>query len=142
VLVEPAAVPRTQSGKIQRRSCRDAYLAGDLAPLATSTDAAPAAADDAGARSTVSGLLLALPPEVRAAAITTELRRRIAGALGVSWEALPEDKSLIASGMDSMRMIRLRQDLERDYGVTVPMSDFPRATVHDLSQAILRGVGD
>ncbi|MEU4739372.1 AMP-binding protein [Actinosynnema sp. NPDC023658] len=138
VLVEPSAVPRTQSGKIQRRSCRDAYLDGSLTPLATSADVAQA--DAIGSRSTVSGLLLALPPEVRAAAVAAELRGRIAGVLGVSPDALPEDKSLIASGMDSMRMIKLRQDLERDYGVTVPMSEFPRATVHDLGLAILRGV--
>ncbi len=32
VLVAPGAVPRTSSGKVRRRACRDAYLAGELTP--------------------------------------------------------------------------------------------------------------
>ncbi|GAA1196009.1 fatty acyl-AMP ligase [Pseudonocardia alaniniphila] len=38
VLVAPNAVPRTSSGKIRRRSCRDAYLDGHYADPGTDTD--------------------------------------------------------------------------------------------------------
>lgn len=141
VLVEPAAVPRTPSGKVRRRSCRESYLNGSLVPLATSTWVAPAA-ESADARSAMGDLLLALPPEVRASAVTTELRRRIAAMLGVSWQTLPDDKPLIGLGMESVRMIRLRHDVERDYGVSLPMSEFLHGTVHDLCLAVLREVGD
>ncbi|WP_165968227.1 AMP-binding protein [Saccharopolyspora elongata] len=141
VLVEPAAVPRTQSGKVRRRGCRESYLNGELVPLATSTWVAPAA-EPTAARSAMGDLLLALPPEVRASAVTTELRKRIASALGVSWQALPDDKPLIGLGMESVRMIRLRHDVERDYGVSLPMSEFMNGTVQDLSLVVLREVGD
>lgn len=140
VLVEPAAVPRTQSGKVRRRSCRESYLNGELVPLATSTWVAPAA-ESTGARSAMGDLLLAMPPEVRASAVTTELRRRIAAALGVSWQALPDDKPLIGLGMESVRMIRLRHDVERDYGVSLAMSEFLHGTVQDLCLVVLREVG-
>ncbi len=141
VLVEPAAVPRTQSGKVRRRTCREAYLNGSLASLATSTWVAPAV-EAVGTRLAMGGLLLALPPEDRTSAVTTELRQRIAGLLGVSWQTLRGDEPLISLGMESVRIIKLRHDIERDYGVTLPMSEFLRGTVDNLCLAVLREVGD
>jgi len=35
VLLKPGSIPKTSSGKIQRHACRDGYLAGTLAALAT-----------------------------------------------------------------------------------------------------------
>lgn len=141
VLVEPAAVPRTQSGKIRRSGCREAYLDGTLVALAVSRAAAPAAGSEAD-RSAMGDLLRALPAEVRATAVTTELLRRIAAMLGVDQQTLPDDQQLIGLGMESVRMIKLRHDVERDYGISLAMSEFLRATVQDLCLAILREVGD
>lgn len=141
VLVEPAAIPRTRSGKVRRRSCRESYLNGELVPLATSTRVAPVA-ESAGTWSAATDLLLAMPPEARASALTTQLRRRIADALGVDWRSLPEDKPLIGLGMESVRIIKLRHDVERDYGASLPMSEFIQWTVRDLALAVLREVGN
>src|SRR5690606_21925487 len=35
VLIKISSIPKTSSGKIQRHACRDGYLAGTLAALAT-----------------------------------------------------------------------------------------------------------
>jgi acyl-CoA synthetase (AMP-forming)/AMP-acid ligase II len=42
LLVAPGQVPRTTSGKVRRRACRDLYLAGALRPAPASRHAAPA----------------------------------------------------------------------------------------------------
>ncbi len=139
VLVEPAAIARTQSGKVRRRGTRDSYLDGSLVPVGRSTAAAPAAAPD-GTRSAAGGLLLALPAEARGPAVTTELRRRIATLLGVHPETLPDDEPLIGLGLESVRMIKLRHEVEQGYGVSLPMSEFVRATLADLAGAVLREI--
>jgi aryl carrier-like protein len=139
VLVEPAAVPRTQSGKVRRRGTRESYLDGSLVAVGRSTAAAPAVESDS-ARRAAGGLLLALPPEVRVSAVTTELRRRIAALLGVDPQTLPGDEPLIGLGLESVRMIKLRHEVETGYGVSLPMSEFLRATLDDLAGAVLREV--
>ncbi|MBF6332802.1 acyl carrier protein [Nocardia transvalensis] len=60
----------------------------------------------------------------------------------MSRQTLPDDKPLIGLGMESVRMIRLRHDVEQDYGVSIPMSEFVHATVDDLCAAVLREVDD
>jgi acyl-CoA synthetase (AMP-forming)/AMP-acid ligase II/aryl carrier-like protein len=141
VLVEPAAVPRTQSGKVRRRGTRESYLDGSLVAVGRSTAAAPAVESD-GARRATGGLLLALPPAVRVTAVTTELRRRIAALLGVDPQTLPGDEPLIGLGLESVRMIKLRHEVEHGYGISLPMSEFLRATLDDLAGAVLRGIAD
>src|SRR5690606_8518525 len=39
VLIKVSSIPKTSSGKIQRHACRDGYLAGTLAAVATWTAA-------------------------------------------------------------------------------------------------------
>jgi amino acid adenylation domain-containing protein len=48
-LIRTATLPKTTSGKVQRRACRAAWLAGELAVVAAWT-AAPAAVENVGAR--------------------------------------------------------------------------------------------
>ncbi|MCC6746937.1 MAG: fatty acyl-AMP ligase [Deltaproteobacteria bacterium] len=46
VLIKAGALPKTSSGKLQRRACRAALLAGELEPLGTSSAAAKGSAPD------------------------------------------------------------------------------------------------
>ena len=141
VLVEPAAIPRTQSGKVRRRSCKESYLDGSLVPLASSRRVAPTTYSSDN-RSVVTDLLISLSPEVRTSAVTSELRRRIATLLGVSAQTLADDQPLIDLGMDSMQMIKFRHGVERDYGVSLPLSKFVHATVRDICLLALSNIGD
>lgn len=139
VLVAPAAIPRTASGKVRRRGCRDAWADGSLVALATSTR------PDSATAETTTGLdaaaLRATAPGDRVATLVADLSNRVGAALGVEPSTLPADRSLVALGLESTRLIRLRHDLERDFAVTVPTSEFLRASVDDLCRLVLAGIG-
>jgi amino acid adenylation domain-containing protein len=137
VFVEAAAVPTTDSGKVRRGACRDAYLAGDLRPLATSRAraAAPAAAVPDEERP-LREMVTALEPHLRGPVVTAEVRRRLAAALGPAAGEPPTDQPLAALGMESLRTIALRHGLERDFAVSLSTADFFRGTVTDIAAAI------
>ncbi|UKY51780.1 AMP-binding protein [Streptomyces inhibens] len=131
LLVEAAAVPRTASGKIQRRACRQAYLDGRLAPLARARvqeTAGPADGPDTAAAA-LAVMVAALPAEMRSVAVGAEVRRRVAHLAGAEAGELAEETVLGDLGLDSMRLMTLRQGLLTDFGVSLPLSHFSRGTI-------------
>ncbi len=123
VLIPPATLPRTTSGKVRRAACRAAYVAGELPALATSPLAATAGAEEAGDEPGAAELL-ALPPEERPALLLASLRRRAARAMRLPPEALPPRDSeppLTALGLDSLAALELRGGLEADFGAAPPL---------------------
>ncbi|MCB9752104.1 MAG: AMP-binding protein [Myxococcales bacterium] len=107
VLVYPRTIPKTSSGKIQRRACREAYLRRKLDMLANSVlESAPGVrwAGPAPTREVV----LALPYAERLGVMTEYLRAQIAQMLSVDVGAVDVGKPLIDLGMDSV----LAADLE------------------------------
>jgi amino acid adenylation domain-containing protein len=121
LLVSPDQIPVTASGKVRQAACRQAYLDGDLRPVAVSrspesarpvTGATPPGGDD----------------------LTAGLRERVAAALRLPAEQVPVDQPLAGLGLESLRAIELRRTLERDYAVTVPMAELLPGTVTDLSR--------
>ncbi|OLF11712.1 hypothetical protein BLA60_12380 [Actinophytocola xinjiangensis] len=94
VLVRPASVPRTTSGKVQRHRCRADYLAGNLKVVTADVDAAPSpglARDDL------------LAAEDRAGLIEAYLRDRA------------------AAGLDSLAAVQLGHEIEAATGVPLPL---------------------
>ena len=121
VLVKRGSVPRTTSGKIRRRACRDRYLAGELKVVAAllagppAAEAAPAAeapgsAAGAAVRGSATGLLLAL-------------RDRIAALLGLPADRLRPDLPLVAQGIDSLRAAELCAVLRDEYGIEAELAE-------------------
>jgi acyl-CoA synthetase (AMP-forming)/AMP-acid ligase II/acyl carrier protein len=113
-LVRFASLPKTSSGKIQRRRCRELFLAGQLdAYLATGTAGmqvpmGPAAADATG-----------LPPAEFAA-----LHAGIAQVLALAPALLDPAAPLLAQGMSSLRAVELQCLLEEKFGVKLDYEDF------------------
>ncbi|WP_091075556.1 non-ribosomal peptide synthetase [Micromonospora nigra] len=131
LLVGPDGVAKTVSGKVQRGACRDRYVAGELRPLARAgRPAAPAAS--APAPAPVRDMLLALDEALRAPVLTAEVRRRLAALLGTTADRVGTDVPLAGLGLESLRAIELRRDLERDLGVPLPLVEFMRGSVDDL----------
>ncbi|HXM59150.1 MAG TPA: amino acid adenylation domain-containing protein, partial [Candidatus Dormibacteraeota bacterium] len=104
VLVRPAAIPRTTSGKLRRQACRAAYLTGTLDPIAVvEAPSAPEAEGRAGE---------ADPESVIRAALARTLDREPGDIdLGVPLAAL---------GLDSLRAMELWNAVERALGVALP----------------------
>jgi acyl-CoA synthetase (AMP-forming)/AMP-acid ligase II/aryl carrier-like protein len=138
LLVAPDAVPRTASGKIQRTACRQAYLDGALEPLGRSGVRQPPAADELKAsRSTLLQMVESLPPTMRSVALEADLCRRVGALAGIDSAELTGETALSEAGLDSIRLMALRQGLQEDFGVALQLGQFARATVGSTVSALL-----
>ncbi len=110
MLIRQRALPRTSSGKVRRKACRERYLAGDLAAVHT---AGHAFADGRRAASapdpswTVSG---------DGDGVLSSLRRIVAPRLGVEPAVFDADRSLLSFGLDSLAAMELVEMIDRHFG--------------------------
>ncbi len=124
VLIRAGTLPRTTSGKVRRRGCRDAYLKepSGLRVLASMR----ACMKDAEAR----GVGVADP-------LAAELRLRLAARVGVRPESIDETTSLAALGLDSLRSLEVSHEVERRYGATVAAGELLEGiTLTELAERV------
>ena len=140
VLLRPATLPKTTSGKIQRGATRARYLDGTLdalgawqAPVAAATestapstaDSAPDALDDLADLSTSEGVRRWLAVQVAARAAMTA-------------EEIAVDQPLGHYPLDSLAVMELMHAVESRFGVILSMeSFFAGASVGELADTIL-----
>ncbi|MEA2691342.1 MAG: hypothetical protein QOJ16_729, partial [Acidobacteriota bacterium] len=122
VLIRAGTLLRTSSGKVRRRACRDAHLAGGLVELGRS---ALVAAAEAGDRAAAQGavVLAGLGPHERRRALVALLTERAAAVLRVDPERLAGGTPLGALGLDSLGAAELQGEIERALGVSLPVAD-------------------
>ncbi|HKH46547.1 MAG TPA: amino acid adenylation domain-containing protein [Thermoanaerobaculia bacterium] len=120
VLVRAGTVPKTSSGKIQRRLCRELYLTSELTVLGRSALAESTV--EAEAVLTSEDLVLADPAE-RAVLLERFLRERAAAAVGVSAEAIDPRQPLTSHGLDSLAAIELKGAVESALGVELLLAE-------------------
>ena len=120
-LLRPGGVPKTSSGKVRRRACRDAHLSGQLPVVALSDLAAMAEVEDEGPEVDRASLL-ALSAAKRREALIGYLARRAARAARVAPVPLGPGDSLQAMGVDSLAAAELKDDLARRLGVALPIA--------------------
>jgi acyl-CoA synthetase (AMP-forming)/AMP-acid ligase II/alpha-ketoglutarate-dependent taurine dioxygenase/acyl carrier protein len=118
LLIAAGSIPKTSSGKIQRRACRAQYLARELEVVAESTVAPAPEAEGEGRLPREA--LLARPEEERRGPLEGYLRGRLAHGLGVPESALEGQRPLTALGLDSVRSMELKGALEEELGVHLP----------------------
>ncbi|CAG7657999.1 type I polyketide synthase [Actinacidiphila bryophytorum] len=124
VLARSGTVPKTSSGKLQRRACLDAVLAGTLNPLYEwradgGAPSSPDGAADAGAREPGTARSAAAAPALDAAEVELWLRGALAAATGVQPEAVDPGLPFAAYGLRSVEMVTMVGDLERRFGATL-----------------------
>ncbi|MCP3144577.1 condensation domain-containing protein [Pyxidicoccus xibeiensis] len=129
VLIPAGGLPKTSSGKVQRRACRAMYQAGELEVLAEDRGSAAAlAASDAPmgvvdeAPALTRDTLRAASEAERARLLGAWLRSRLARALSMPAAALESTRPLTALGLDSIHAVELKGALEEELGVSVPVS--------------------
>lgn len=118
VILAPAALPRTTSGKIQRGRCREAFLAGELAVRWTDTASSPTAEAMAAPES---GDLLEI------------LRGAAATALSVAPREVSLTEPLAMLGLDSMTLLRLSHEVRRQTGIRLPVEDAMALSLGELA---------
>ena len=124
VLLKPTRIPKTSSGKIRRRACRAAFLAGGLDAIGVSVldDVPPSPDADALSRDALlTETLLAMPPRQRHQLLERYLRKQVARSTKVPLSRLDTRQPLSTLGLDSLMAVELRHNLETDLGVLLPV---------------------
>ncbi|HKR94503.1 MAG TPA: condensation domain-containing protein, partial [Candidatus Angelobacter sp.] len=112
VLVKSGTVPKTSSGKIQRRLCREKFLQGNLEILSRwRAPAAPSRDDDGELPRTAED-------------IQKWLARKIAAARGIQQNRVEADRPLSGFGIDSIRAIELVLAVETKLGLSWSAATF------------------
>ncbi|HKG78328.1 MAG TPA: condensation domain-containing protein [Pyrinomonadaceae bacterium] len=117
VLVRLGTVSKTSSGKIQRRACRAAFLAGELDVLASDV-----IADETSETSHIflnRETVLALDPDRRQAALESYLLAHSARVLKVGPEQISVESSLTSFGLDSLGAVELKNRFETDLQINL-----------------------
>ncbi|HEY2292039.1 MAG TPA: amino acid adenylation domain-containing protein, partial [Thermoanaerobaculia bacterium] len=131
VLLRPATIPKTTSGKIQRSACRARFLDGTLEAL--SAWEAPANVAANGSAAPVEPVDLDHPEGVR-----RWLAAEVAARAGVTVEEIDLDQPLDHYPLDSLAVMELMHAVESRLGAVLSMeSFFAGGSLAELADAIL-----
>ncbi|OJT19749.1 peptide synthetase [Archangium sp. Cb G35] len=119
VLLRARTIPKTSSGKIQRRACREGYLAGELEVVADSVASEPAAAPSAPTLP-IRELLTSAEEHERLPHLERFLRDEVARVLRMDPSTLAGGTSLAALGLDSLMVMELQDRLEKELAMSLP----------------------
>ncbi|HYO12189.1 MAG TPA: non-ribosomal peptide synthase/polyketide synthase [Thermoanaerobaculia bacterium] len=137
VLIRAGSLPKTSSGKVQRRLCRELYLRGDLLVVGRSALTGRDTAPESGLALT-RGTLAALEPKERRAMLEVFLRERAAAALGLAPGAISPEQPLTALGLDSLAAVELKGNVEASLGLALPLAELLQgAGVRTLAERLL-----
>jgi amino acid adenylation domain-containing protein len=135
VLISAGALPKTSSGKVQRRACREAFLSGALDVVREwrehgSTTAPETEARDGQAPHTGVADASAAPRQARGEGsdasapgqgeVLPWLTARVARLLGVDARELDADAPLTHFGLDSLRALEVLHAVEEGWRVSLP----------------------
>jgi acyl-CoA synthetase (AMP-forming)/AMP-acid ligase II/acyl carrier protein len=122
VLIQPGSIPKTSSGKIQRRACRSHFLSGKLDIRGVSIiDSLETVEDE---QRLTREALLTLQPEQRESLLTSYLQQQVARVLRVSPNRVKPQQPLSTFGLDSLMVLELKNRLEVDLGIPICAADF------------------
>jgi amino acid adenylation domain-containing protein len=131
VLIRAGALPKTSSGKVQRRACREAWLAGDLAVVGESILGARAVAPAPDWRE-----IFGLGESESRAYLATYLRDQAARILGA---AADSNAPLTELHLDSLAAAELQNRIVVDLGVALDLAELLGGwTLKGLAAEILR----
>ena len=120
-LIAPGSLPKTSSGKIQRRACRAAFLAGELQELAAWRAQGLEGAEEPRAAAAETA---ETTPEARPESpeeLEAWLRTRFARRLRMEPEQLERHEPLTRYGLDSLAAVEFSHEVEKGLGLSLPM---------------------
>ncbi len=137
IFIKAGSLPKTSSGKVQRRACREQFLAGRLSIIAKSVAALP------GAQFSVTGTkveeLRGLSPDSRRRRIEQAVLEFLADRLGRNRDAIPVDQPIHLLGLDSLMAAEVLHRVEESFHLSLPLHALlGGATPGDLATTIER----
>ncbi|MEC4813417.1 MAG: amino acid adenylation domain-containing protein [Scytonema sp. PMC 1069.18] len=123
LLLKTGSIPKTSSGKIQRYACRAGFLNGSLNVVGRNI--LEESYTPPGEKTTLkSEDLLALKPQERYLKLASYLQELVAQVFKVAPFQLDLQQPLSSLGLDSLMAIELKNNIETDLGVVLPITSF------------------
>jgi natural product biosynthesis luciferase-like monooxygenase protein/FkbM family methyltransferase len=116
VLVKPGSIPKTTSGKIQRRACREAFLEGELKVTAEW--------QEISTRTQGASFADATPSLDSQQSVVAWLQSEVAARAGVRADEIDVNRLLTEYGLDSLMATELMHSIEANLGVCISFTDF------------------
>lgn len=136
VLVRPGNVPKTSSGKVQRRHCRELFLHDQLQVIHASNHGSN---EEPTAEPVLSRETLLASPH-RLALLLDWLTTTASSVLKIPKKQITAETPLTSLGLDSMMAIELEHRLASDLGLAMPMADILNG--HSLQQLATTSLGN
>ncbi len=139
LFIKAGSLPKTSSGKVQRRTCRDQYLTGRLSVVGTSVAPLPVAQPSSTGYHT--DLLRGLAGEARRLAIQRMVQQLLADRLGRLPETIAVDQPIHLLGLDSLMAAEVLHRLEESFHLPLSLHALlGGATPGDVTATIERGL--
>jgi len=140
LLVRAGTIPRTSSGKVQRRACRTQFLARAFRTLAEYRDGAVVTAGTTAAVSDGSNAVPFFSPSALRppqSSVFGTVCQHVLTLGGTALSDMTPDTPLTAFGLDSLQRVELAATLEKTFTCRLPDTDFgPAQTLGGLARAV------
>ncbi|HEU5229305.1 MAG TPA: amino acid adenylation domain-containing protein [Ktedonobacteraceae bacterium] len=120
-LIKHNSIPKTSSGKIQRRACRQQFLMEELSFLEVSIVMEDSEPLDSSEDHLTRDDLLAAEPQEQLSLLLSYLATQVSRILKVDVQTFALDSHLSAWGLDSLKASSLKSQLESDLGIDIPV---------------------
>jgi len=147
VLVRSGTIPKTSSGKVQRRACREAFLSGQPRTLAEYSgrmveNPEPSDTISPGIKGTCSSITHPAPHSSQSSAFAVVCQHAYALA-GAALPDLTPNTPIIALSLDSLQRLELVTALEKTFGGHMPDAAYCQVqTLGELAQAVQKHLID
>lgn len=134
IIIRPATLPKTSSGKIQRTKAQLYYQEGSLAEFARMADFAQMAPV-----SKASATPEPIPLTTEEEALCTMLRMVLATQAQIDMDVIVPTQDVMSLGLDSLAVIAVAQNIQMMTGVELPLVELLSSpTVLDIAQMIIQ----
>ncbi|WP_414542087.1 amino acid adenylation domain-containing protein [Nostoc sp. CCY0012] len=141
VLLKGGTIPKTSSGKIQRRATKAGFLAGTLEVVGSSI--LEITQTTTAKNCLTRPALLAVAVEQRQQLLNTYLQELVAQVIRVKPSQVDRKQPLSSLGLDSLKVFELKNRIEIDFGVSISVADFfDGAGIAELTTQILDQVNN
>ncbi|MBH8554264.1 AMP-binding protein [Nostocaceae cyanobacterium CENA357] len=136
VLIKAGTIPKTSSGKIQRRATKKEYLAGNLNVIGSSI--LDSVDSEESEPSLTREVILAAAPQQQESLLISYLRQKIAQILGGAAFSIDLEQPLTSLGLDSLKVFEVKNHIEAICGINVSVVDlFQSSSIKHLVTQIL-----
>jgi amino acid adenylation domain-containing protein len=124
VLIKPGTIPKTSSGKIQRRATKAEFLAGELQIISSNITERINFVETENNLQLNRTTLLSLTPNESQLLLESYLLEQVARVLKITPMQIDSKQALSSLGFDSLRVFELKNLIESHLEVAVSVADF------------------